>query len=226
MLRIFIIFMTTLLMTSCIHETRYKEFEPRRGVNGLYEMPKVAVVPAFDISYSGVNWNVAYELTQNIREKILCDKNLFLLKEEEMFNRVMKTGHMAFDDTACSIWRLFGKAYFVVLVELFQHDVIPTGREELPILQRTQCDRCSSELLMKARLTILDVREFKPCIILEEIVNCNQLIPKDYEFWNYARTPWNSPFTECYKETPYCAAHKRLAEVIVNRVQNVVWMAH
>jgi hypothetical protein len=186
------------------------------------EMPKIAVIPVFDSSTPCVNYNISHIVYQDMLEKIRHDRNLFLLNEEFTFHSVVFMKHFDIEQTCARLPPLYARAYFVVLVQIIQHDVVPYDRQAYPEIYSVEGVQSNSTLMMKARLTILDIRTRKPCILLEEIVNCNHTIPKEWEFYKYLGTEWISPY---YLNTPYEQAHRRLADVIVNRVQNVVWNA-
>ncbi len=223
MLKLILAFVLATVLTGCIPPItprHYCNFEPK--FSPYMEMPKIAVIPVFDSSSSCLDWNISYEINQSVLAKIAHDRNLFLLNEEYTFQRVVEMRHFDIEQTIAKLPPLFGRSYFVVLVEIIQHDIVPYERQEHPERFATEGVQCNSTLMMKARLTIVDVRTRNPCILLDEIVNCNQTIPKDCEFYDYRTACWGSPY---YTDTPCDRAHRRLAEVIVNRIQNVVWNA-
>jgi hypothetical protein len=211
-------FFCLLFLASCVAPS-YDGYHPKCAWDA---MPKVVLIPVFDCSNHPLFWNVSSELTDLIRSNLLNDNGVFLYDEDRTFEKVLETRHVSLEETQRRIKYYFGKASFVVLVDLLQHDMIPYERYFQPECEKKPHGYCSGTLMQKARLTILDVRERTPCVLLQEIINCNQYIPKEFEFFSYQRS---FPGLVCYEDSPAGKAHYRLANVIATRIENVVWSA-
>lgn len=208
------------LLTGCVGfmPRHYANFHPK--CSDCIDMPRIALVPLFDSSNQCLDWNISYEITLAMRQKILDEQNLFLLDSHPTFIRIANIGHMSLDETCAKIRPLFGRACYVCLIDIIQHDIVPYERQSNPEICCKEGFCCNNTLMMKARLTILDVQKSPTCIILEEIVSCNQTIPKEEEFRNYKVDCWGS---DDYADSPIDKAHRRLAEVLAHRIQDIVW---
>jgi len=216
--RFLCVLLILLATTSCTRHYQ-REYDPSITDDGL-DRPKIVLIPVFDSSNPNVNWNVSYELTRSILDKLACDNNLFVYKEIHTFNYVLRKGHMSLEDTMDSIRPLFGRSDFVILLELQQHDVLPYERESNPELVKQEWFTCNTTLQQRLRMVVLDVRCRPAKFILEETICNNQTIPKAWEFYSPNLTPWGS---DAYDTSPVGCAHHRLAQVAADYIETVVW---
>jgi hypothetical protein len=204
-----------LFLASCNHS---RELVDQPG-SFKTEVTVIALAPFINSSTQDLPWNVSDELNQLIRDKLASEKKSILLQDEATFNFFLQINPMTFDNLCHAVPESSGNINFVVVVDLLQHDLLPIERHSLPECEQTRREHCSSLLMMKAKLAIIDVRESCSKVILEETISSSQLITKDYEFWNYSK---NCKGSYNYPKTPYSQAHNYLANVLVDKIQNAV----
>jgi len=198
-----------------VEEAEWYEVEEELKQNN-----NLAALVVFDTSCHGLPWNVSSELTQEIRKGIALHNKVPLIDENTVFDSLVRTQILSFDEMAKHCGEIFREtASHVVFVELMHHNILPMERQALAQFDQTYVKRCASNLLMKVRLTIFDLRMPEPEIALQETLNCNQFIAKEFEFWNYSKFSWGC---ESYEETPICQGHQRLADLIVHRIESLM----
>jgi len=195
------------LLNSC-SGPRYVDYFPYHD-DGTAK-PKIALLPCIDISRSNLPENLSQEFTQGIRYRAMHNGELYLLPDHEIYAITNNLGDVDFFGSEVSFAKKFCHADFVVALELFGHEVTPYSCMNLA------SDECFNEenpgnslLKMKIRIKIIDVRDDKPQVILQEIINSNQVI-----------APNSGTF-----QTSYGIAHKSCIRDIVERIENVTWGA-
>jgi hypothetical protein len=216
MLRVLFFFL--LLLTGC-NTCRDPYLEMYRYVRPCYKVPRVMILPIFNSTSQNVDWNVADEIDEEIRDQIFENNSLYLVHQDETILRNFYVHDFSLEETCWKVHGICSKIDYVVLVDIVKHEVVPNERLSLEEDEQTNTlHSCASVLLMKARLTIMDMRGDSPAILVQEMISSNQLIPKEYEFWNYKKHGWGS----CsYTDSPMDKAHRRLADVIVRRLENI-----
>ena len=216
--RLLAAFFLLISVVSCAphHQVGY---EPEYAEDG-FTRQKIAIIPVFDDSNPNLEWNVSYELTQEIRDKIKRDNHFFLLDEDQTFRKVLRTRHMSLDEMVDLIWPVFGRADYVILLELIQHDVLAYERESHPEICTREDFCCNNTLQQKIRISVLNVQWRPKKLILEEMITLSSTIPKECEFWDYRSFGLGSVY---YPETPIAKAHQHLAERVAEYIETVIW---
>lgn len=214
MLRCIAVFILSLAVAGCVPSQTY--FLPRDMRDS--DAPKVVILPLFDSSNHTLTWNLSHELTKELRSRIIDDRIICILDDETTFNSVLKVRRVSPEDCLNEIGTQFCQAQFVVLLDLVQHDV--AHHERLLMDPCEICDemRLAATLMMKVQITVVDVREPSPLIVLQEYMNCNYRIPPRYEFCCYCH-PYKCE--EWYLDTPCDQAHKCLCKQIADRIEQV-----
>ena len=202
----------SLVLTSC---NRGEDSSQSAAVQQV-KKPIVAIVPLIDHSQSGLNWNLSLELTKSIRENLLKRENLYLMGEDKVAG-VLKKMHEAHDPFDANIsWakRLFPHDEFVVFMELAQHDEIPlfTSKESSP-------QDSPAELNMMVRLRVIDLRGNEPKIVLQELVQNREQIPRQFNKSNFYQVPWGN---EMFDISPLGMAHAQLTKEISSRIEDYI----
>jgi hypothetical protein len=209
MYRILFIMLSAVLLMSFRHYRCYEE----------KFLPSIVLIPAFDSSAQTLEWNVAYEITEEIRQSILSIDGILLLNEDGTMIQVQKTGHSSLQDTLDHIYRCHGQAHYAVLIDILKHDAIRDTTPMPSCIYPVEQPATFGSLIIQARLCIADISLPNAQIILDEIVNSHQRIPPDFQYRNYHKYGWNH---KGYENSPLDKAHRRLAEVIADRVESAI----
>lgn len=186
---------------------RYVDFFPYHD-NGALK-PQIAFLPVLDSSNALLPWNLAREITEGSYFAMMNSGELFLISSDEIENDLMQCGQIDFFGRDLSFAKNFCHADFVVVSELIQHEIVPNqGYTEYPSSQDL--------LTIKLRVRIIDVRKNEPTIALQEILTCNQLIPK--KNIDYFLQGWGTPY---FRRTPYGMAHQRLIQDFAKRIEDI-----
>jgi hypothetical protein len=191
-MRCFLFLLGFVFLASCSHQpTEYVENSE------LVQQQRIELIPIFNATEQETPWNVSEELTQLMSE-MRGNPAAFVVNETERW--------MNFDEAYQGVQQDFGVADFAVVVNLIQHSIIPAQQQI----------SCSSVLVMKARLVIVDLRQTYPQVVFDQIVGSAHSIPNKYTYWNYSK---NTPGSFHYEETPLSQAHIRLATVLMEKIQ-------
>lgn len=174
--------------------------------------PAMVILPIQDKSDSGLCWDVAKEVDQYLRYKMMDDGNLYLLTQTPSST----SDHFGND---LSFAQNFPQSEFVVAMEVMEHKVVPYEPGKITPIYPIHNRQCDDVLMMKVRVRIIDVRCEKPTVVLQEIVQSNHMIPRDKGNLDYTSYQWGS---DPYMRTPLALAHQKLAYDLVNRIETIV----
>lgn len=192
-----------LLLMSC---TSRKESEQALFYDDGSAKPVIAMTPVIDHSSHNLPWNLAEEFTSNLRYKLLQKEKLLLSPSQKKQEQKIKE-YDPFGDDLSWIKTLYPQRDFIVFVEVMKHQETPLFQEE------------ASELQIKVRLRIVDIKEVKPCVVLEEIFNRTQYIPKHFAQRQSPQATWGHEF---YGLTPLGLAHAKISSEVVSRVEEYI----
>lgn len=215
MKQIFGILATLALLASC--GPRYVDYYPYHE-DGRSK-PSVVLLPIQDDSESGLSWNLGQELDQRMEYRLLDDATLFLVSNAKD-ERTEKRDYFGKD---LSFARQYGKADFVVAMELIEHKVVPYGKEKIYPLYPIHNRECENVLMMKMRVRVLDIRGEEPVIVLQEIHQSNHMLPKGRDRLETGTQGWG---TESYPKSPYAIAHQQMMNDITHRFEQIIQAAH
>lgn len=204
-------------VTSCYsrYDTCYVPFR-----EGEKTKPLIALITVRDTANSGLSWNLGREISEQIYKKLLHDDAIDVLPEEVEFAHADKIGAIDYFGTDLSFTQYFPAASFIVLMELIQHQVAPHKfSKKMPIKIWTN----DLVLAMELRIRILDTRFGRPHIILQETIQRNQVLNRDWDKkHDFTENPWGS---EKYQETQLAKRHQQLAYDTAKRIKQIVLMA-
>jgi len=179
--------------------------------------PIIAVMPTIDNTekeYS-VNWNVAHELTEEIRRRIFDSPKLYLLREGgnlEVAKQLNVPSPAALTKKSTDH---LGAAEFVVVTELIDQHETPYGLTN----KRPRLEEVGSVLTLAMRVRVIDLRGAEPKVILQEVVNYDHTIARAYLNTDYVKAYWG---TEAFDRTPMGMAHSKLIREVVARVEGYI----
>jgi hypothetical protein len=77
----------------------------------------------------------------------------------------------------------------------------------------------SAELIVSVRVLVVDVREKTPKVVLQEIVEQSNHVPKQFTKANFNQVPWGD---EAFAVSPLGIAHDQLCKEIAARVEDYI----
>ncbi|MCX7999330.1 MAG: hypothetical protein N3A69_10350, partial [Leptospiraceae bacterium] len=139
------------------------------------EPPKKILALASIINHTECNlpWNIADELSENIRNHIQQKNRIGLCKE--MFFPVFSQNLDPFKGDISWMKQSFTTTDFAAFIELLNHQEVFLSKSEDMSLEKT-----SAELILSARLLVFDLRDNQPRIILKEVIEQSHYIPKQF----------------------------------------------
>lgn len=183
------------------------------------QKPILAVMPIFDQSKHHLPWNVAGELTTSMLRYLSIKDQLYMIDQEkiaQVFKEMQNTSDPFVADLQW-IKKKFKSEEFVAFVELYKHEeTLLDFHKEMPATD------CPAELYLSARIRIFDLRGSVPKLVLSELINHSENIPK--EFTRLNRTPI-TPDQENFQTTPQGIAHDTFAREIAQRIEDYVLLA-
>lgn len=205
--------MLSLLLVGC--GPRYCDYYPYHE-DGRSK-PAMTILPIQDKSDSGLSWNVAMEVDQYLRYKMLDEGNLYLLPESSCGEAITdhNINYFGSDLTFAKHCR---QSEFVTVMELIEHKIVPYESGKITPIYPIHNRQCESVLMMKMRVRIIDVRGDTPRIVLQEIVQSNHMLPRDQNNLDYTSYCFGK---EPYNRTPIALSHQRLAYDLARRIETV-----
>lgn len=183
------------------------------------QKPTVALVPIFDHTSPSVEWNLSDEMTHTIADRLLKKDKLFLTPLSKILNA---TKNLQFSQNPFSLetsWikPTFAGQDFVVFMELIEHDEKPIRNSA-----KEPLDQCASNLDISVRVRVFDLRGEAPRIVLQEIVNHRQHLPRQFTKYNFHQEAWGH---DGFTISPLGLAHAQLTKEIASRIEDYVLMA-
>ena len=218
MLRLLLAFFVALITAGC--GPHYVDYFPYQD-DGTCK-PCIALAPIQDCSDSGLPWDLAEELRDDLRFCSMDNGNIFLLSPKKVEKITDKLGEIDYFNKDIAFAKEFSQCEFLVVLEMIDHHIQPYVQGEVAPLYPIRTGRCNNVLMMKVRMRIIDLREETPCVVLQEIFCSNHMIAKDSEKCDYAKCCWGS---DAFGRTPYGVAHKRMIKDLVDRIECVTWKA-
>lgn len=161
-----------LLLVSSSCGQRYGDFFPCHDDGSV--KPHVVLLPMSDTTG---NPELAEELMQGIRNKLMCNGDLYIYSEESVNNQLDKSGlrEASFFNSDISFARSFGGADFVVASEVVECRSDRYGDVEdkcMPLHLK-----CKDQFKLKIRMRVIDLRCGQPSIVLQEMFGRSLLHP-------------------------------------------------
>jgi hypothetical protein len=179
--------------------------------------PIVGVVPVIDHSHSDLNWDVSQELSTALRQRLAQKNRLYLIGKEDAaaMGKKALASHDPFELDTDWVRKYFPQNEFVVFIELLQHN-------EIPILSSNNLQDAPAELNLSARVRVFDLRGPAPRIVLQEVVEQEHHIPRQFTKANFNQVPWGD---ETFDVSPLGIAHDMLCKEISSRVEDYILIA-
>ncbi|MDF2549475.1 MAG: hypothetical protein K0S07_542 [Chlamydiales bacterium] len=155
-------------------------------------------------------WNLSDELSEEILQNL--HKGHFLGEHEMQGRQIPLAAYSSADVRFAS---QFHPSQYVVLVEWLDHRWIPARESHLKKMSEWR----PTALSMRVRLKIIDIRDEKPKLCLQEIVEHELYMDPFAEMPAPIKKRWREPG---YEATPLGRAHLKLAETISAKVAAAV----
>lgn len=181
--------------------------------------PIVALVPVIDHSHSDLTWSVSDELTRAVHERLLKHDALYLMGQEKVAaaTKKLSNDHDPFGSNIEWIKRAFKDNEFVVFMELVEHNELPLYSSKEASLQDS-----AAELNMAMRVRVFDLRGPEPKVVLQELLQNSQHIPRQFTKANFYQVPWGN---EAFDISPLGMAHAQLSREIASRLEDYILIA-
>ncbi len=180
---------------------------------------RLALIQMIDSSDFYVPWHIDQELTSDLRYQLMCNGQLMVLPEEELYISATNLQSSDLFSTDLSFTQKFCDTDFLIALELLQHEIVPFSSEKISPCFPAQGLRCSSMLQMNLRLRIIDLTCEVPKVILQEVLSSNLIIPKEGENLDYEKHRWG---TDTFSSTPLGQAHHRMICDLAARIENAL----
>lgn len=184
------------------------------------EKPIVTLIPIFNRIDLPFVWDVATELTTQLRNDIEKKGSLFLSDEEtcRAVTSSLTDEEQPFSKDFSWVKSFFQKEQFIVFLELVEHEISPQSTR-IPFSQEVK----STYLLkMLVRARIIDLRSSKPSIILQEFIRYSHKIPTNSLQIDYEKNCFGTPN---YSSTPIAVGHRGLCKEIAKRLEDYILLA-
>lgn len=202
-----------LLAAGCSHDSPQPQAQ-------LYEKesikPVVALVPLFDHAKHLLSWSLSEELTSLVHYGLMQRDKFYLVDDDKVATMMkrLKEHHNPFDTDLSWMKRVFFGNEFVVFMELIDHAQTP-----LPAKEEVSVQDLSSELTMRVRIRVVDLREEEPKVTLQEIIADSHQIPKEFNSHHFTQVEWGQ---ENYTISPMGMAHANLSREIATRLEDYI----
>lgn len=184
-----------------------------------HKKPILSVIPIFDQTKHHQPWNVADHLTAGILRSLSLKDELYMVDQEKLaqiFKELQNTGDFFGTDVQW-IKKKFRSEEFVAFIELIKHEeTLLNFHNDIPDAD------CPAELFLSARIRIFDLRNPVPKLVLSEVVNHSENLPKEF---NRINRPVTTPDQEGFQATPLGIAHDSFAKEIAERIEDYVLLA-
>lgn len=199
MVRFLFILMISLCTAGC--GPHYVDYFPYHDDGTI--KPHIALLPILDGLDVKLPSDVAADMSRTIHYELMDSGLLYLLPPDEVREGYTKIGKVDFFETDKALLEQYCEADFIVLIELIEHSVEPTG------------DKCSglAKLIMKARLKIIDARCRQPRIALQEIMIKDYIVCGNPGIYEDADDHYANSFGR---------AHRWFADALSRRLEEVI----
>jgi hypothetical protein len=202
-----------LLAAGCHQSSTHSDERPAVMQQEARTRPRVAIVPVIDHSVNGCRWNLSEEFTSQICDELYQKDNMRMVNpnKAKALLRNAKVDSSPFEVNVDWVKKVFKDDEFVVFMELVEHQEI--YRQEQGKLKPVK--DCSADLNMSMRVRVLDLREEKPQVVLQELVHHTHFIPKQYTEKNYFHASWNY---DSFALSPTGLAHEEFIRDIASQI--------
>lgn len=178
--------------------------------------PQTALVPVVNGVDCPVQWDLSREMTNEVVDSMIDRSTLSITPLAHYRSAIDQISGADLFGKDLSFANHFANNDFLVLMELVKHDTVPYSKERFPHITIHRPAECHAVLALGMRLRVLDLRSEEPRIVLQELVECDQLITNRAAKIDYSTLSCES---KGYQETPMALAHHLLAEEIAEKVE-------
>lgn len=180
--------------------------------------PVVAVLPVVNTSVekTAARWDVADELTQEIRNRCSNSSRVFLLEQDSSASMAQALIAPELRSVPRSAFEALAPAEFAVVAELIndQEKVITKNTKNAPRLDESQTTIC-----LAMRVRVIDLRGQEPKIVLQEVVSQDHEVANGYRYIDYSKTAYGTPG---FANTPLGIAHHDFVKEIVSHIEGYI----
>lgn len=179
----------------------------------IEEKPIVAFVPVIDHSNNDLTWSLSQELTREVCGSLLQRDIFYLLSPDKVQIMVKKLNesHDPFGTDLAWVKKAFPNTEFVVFSEVVKH-------AETPLYPDKPQDS-PAELTMMVCIRVFDLRGQEPKIVLQELIQNTQNIPRQFTKANFFQISWGN---EMFDISPLGMAHRDLIKEISSRIEDYI----
>lgn len=193
------------------------------GFSQYYEdgraKPSVAIVPVIDSTSYDLPWSISEELTILLLNHCARKNTLFISNQTNTEEIVLPENPFLGDLSWTK--KEYPNNEFVVFLELLEHANQPVGKEvKNSAIHATTAK--SSHLITTLRIRIVDIRNEKPKVVLQEVLRDSYYVSKTVFPVNYNLTSWGS---NQYNETPLASAHEKVVKDLAQRINDYILLA-
>ncbi len=202
--------LSILTLASCQNK---KDSETAVQETPIAGRPIIAVVPLIDHSDHGLAWNVADELTKGLYLSLLEKHDLYLMNHEKVSALLKKLSseNDPFGTNLAWVKRVFAGSEFVVFTELAQHEEVPLAAAD-----------SAAELQIALRVRVIDLRDQKPKVILQEVLRKTEHVARPFTKANFTQVPWGD---ELFEISPLGMTHAHVTKELASRIDDYIHYA-
>jgi hypothetical protein len=212
----FITILLLIALSSCAPKTQNRD--PYTYHDDGTPKPKVAFVPVLDKSSSGLGWSLSDEFTESFGRKMQESGLFFLTNDFEILARACQGNDdlNLFTDSLEWLSESHSSTEFIVFVEIIDHTLTPKSKEGnwFNLLFTP-----SYALDIALRVRVIDTRDKKARIILQEIVVDSFNIPWRPSSADYRKEGWSKA---TFALTPMGLAHTHIVRTVAQRIQDYI----
>ena len=180
----------------------------------------VSVVPVIDSTKTDYEWSLSDEFSSALYDRLSQQNHIQLTDSSKVREKTRRLAEKNNPFSADISWvkNAFQGDEFVVFLELVEHDEV---FDKNPRKQIDPKD-CNAELNMTMRVRVFDLRDQEPKVILQELVQDNHFIPRQFTSENFYQVAWGD---ESYSISPVGLAHAKFSKEIAVRIENYILMS-
>jgi hypothetical protein len=215
----FLLLLTILLFTCC-SRTYDQNGQLSYHDNGT-KKPLASLAPVFDHARSDCEWSLSEELSDMIEQKLLQEQKIYLTQDFKPIanNKEGQKNMHIFLDSTDWIKEMQTNSEFVIFVELLKHDLAPSNSDHHLLSSAT---KKSYNLDVSLRIKVIDLRQNKARVILQEILHQSFYIPFEYSRVAYKKDPWTRAM---FSLSPIGMAHVQIVKKICAQIQDYILLA-
>jgi hypothetical protein len=182
--------------------------------------PAVSIVPVIDNTNNNYSWNLSDEISSSIYNRIAQRDRVIVNKSSQVRSKAKQIAEdqNPFGPDISWMKKIFPGDQFVVFLELIEHEEVPQHNRK----RLTDPQNCSADLNMSMRIRVLDLRESKPKVVLQELFHDSHFIPRPFTESNFFQVTWGD---ECFNLSPVGLAHASFTKEIASRIEDYILMA-